>query len=241
SCVDWILGDFVPLLRSLLPAWIIIERYKGLLCEIMNMQQMFSRNFIALASLLSSLVFQVDAATLIPKAIPGGHTITAGDFEIRTFASPSSISPTVTSAQTSAAPWTPTAANLIFNASVPQGEQAQIGWIYPSEGDIKDGTTVHDGYARDVNWFFTPPGGTEQFLGGIFFGPETFLCGVFSGFGIAAVLNVNDLGTYKARWTVEFGQSTQPDAPVDHSGCGPQPFDNKTVEFERYWEVVEAA
>jgi hypothetical protein len=46
---------------------------------------------------------------------------------------------------------------------------------------------------------------------------------------------------YKARWSVEFGKSTQSDAPVDpNSGCGPEPFDSTTVEFERFWEVVEA-
>jgi hypothetical protein len=45
---------------------------------------------------------------------------------------------------------------------------------------------------------------------------------------------------YKGRWVVEFGQSTQPDAPVRDGGCGPDPFDSTTVEFERSWEVVAA-
>ena len=46
---------------------------------------------------------------------------------------------------------------------------------------------------------------------------------------------------YTGRWNVEFGQSTQPDAPIDpSSGCGPEPFDIMTVEFVRTWEVVPA-
>jgi hypothetical protein len=129
----------------------------------MNMQQMFSRNFIALASLLSSLVFQVDAGSLIPKGIPGAFTITAGDFEIQTSTTPGHISPMVTSAQTSTVPWIPTAYNLIFNTTVPQGTLAQLGW---RDYGPSDGTTIFDGYARNVTIFFTPPGGTEQDTGG---------------------------------------------------------------------------
>ncbi|KAJ7275695.1 hypothetical protein C8J57DRAFT_225610 [Mycena rebaudengoi] len=202
---------------------------------------MFSRNFIALASLLSSFVFQVDAGSLIPKAIAGDFTITAGDFEIQTFVSPSRILPIVASAQTSAAPWTPTAENLIVNTTVPQGEPALFGWIFPSEEGIEDGTAVLDGFAKIIAVFFTPPGGTEQFVFSLSVGPDTGLCGIITGFGIAAVSDSNDLGTYNARWIVEFGQSTQPYAPVDpNSGCGPEPFDSTTVEFERSWEVVEA-
>ncbi|KAJ7906450.1 hypothetical protein B0H13DRAFT_1880606 [Mycena leptocephala] len=67
-------------------------------------------------------------------------------------------------------------------------------------------------------------------------------CGFFPGFGLAGVLDSSVLGTYTGRWIVEFGESTQPYAPVDpESGCGPEPFNMKTVEFVRTWEVVEAA
>jgi hypothetical protein len=50
------------------------------------------------------------------------------------------------------------------------------------------------------------------------------------------------LSRYKARWIVEFGQSIEPDAPIDpDSGCGAEAFNITTVEFERTWEVVKAA
>jgi hypothetical protein len=58
---------------------------------------------------------------------------------------------------------------------------------------------------------------------------------------IVGLLLIISLTRYKARWSVEFGQSSQPDAPVNpDSGCGPVPFDTTTVEFERSWEVVAA-
>ncbi|KAJ6529806.1 hypothetical protein B0H19DRAFT_1082914 [Mycena capillaripes] len=48
--------------------------------------------------------------------------------------------------------------------------------------------------------------------------------------------------SYTGRWVVDYGGSTQPDAPVDpDSGCGPAPFSLTTVEFVKTWEVVEAA
>ncbi|KAJ7276605.1 hypothetical protein C8J57DRAFT_1466103 [Mycena rebaudengoi] len=209
---------------------------------------MFSRNFIALASLiLSSLVIRVDAGTLIPKAISGSRTgsfipkiISNGKFEIKTIAPPGGISRIVTSAQTSIAAWVPTAANLIVTTgTVFQGELAKVGWIW--EG-IPDGSVLFDGFEKNITAFYTPPGGTEEVLWSTSVGPDTNLCGIFPGFGFSVALDSNDLGTYKARWIVEFGQSTQPDAPVDpNSGCGPEPFDSTTVDsFERYWEVVEA-
>ncbi|KAJ7275694.1 hypothetical protein C8J57DRAFT_1589762 [Mycena rebaudengoi] len=207
---------------------------------------MFSRNFIALASLiLSPLVFRVDAGSLISKVITGGRAgsfipkiIASDKFEIQTIVPPRGRSTIVTSVQTSTAPWTPTAKSLIVNTTVPQGEPAQLGWVFESIGD---GPVVFDGFKKNVSVFYTPPAGTEQFIFGLSFGPDTGLCGNINGFGIAAVLDSNDLGTYNARWIVEFGQSTQPYAPVDpNSGCGPEPFDSTTVEFERSWEVVEA-
>ncbi|KAJ7276606.1 hypothetical protein C8J57DRAFT_1223346 [Mycena rebaudengoi] len=207
---------------------------------------MFSRNFIALASLLSSLVIQVDAGSLIPKAaVTGGFTgsfgpkVISGDFEIQSSATPSRISPIGTSAQTSIAPFPPTAENLIFNTTVPQGEPALLGWIFSG---TFDGSIVFDRFARNITVFYTPPAGTEQFVFSLFnIPPDIGFCGFFPGVFFAGILDSNDLGTYNARWIVEFGQSTQPDVPVDpHSGCGPVPFDSTTVEFERSWEVVEA-
>jgi hypothetical protein len=130
----------------------------------MNMQQMFSRNFIALASLLSSLVFQVDARSLIPKAIPDGPTIvTSGDFEIQTPATLSRILPIGASAQTNIVPFNPTAANLIVNTTVPQGTPAALGWIF--DGTL-DGSIVFDGFAKNITMFATFPGQAEEFIFG---------------------------------------------------------------------------
>ncbi|KAJ6479119.1 hypothetical protein C8R45DRAFT_933898 [Mycena sanguinolenta] len=73
-------------------------------------------------------------------------------------------------------------------------------------------------------------------------GPDTTdFCGIFSGYWVEGVIDSSVLGTYAARWTIEYGQSTQPDAPVDPtSGCGPDLFNMTTVEFTRNWEVVAA-
>jgi hypothetical protein len=57
---------------------------------------------------------------------------------------------------------------------------------------------------------------------------------------LLALILIISLTRYNARWVVEFGHSTQPDAPVRDGGCGPDPFDSTTVEFERSWEVVAA-
>ncbi|KAJ7244106.1 hypothetical protein C8J57DRAFT_1525377 [Mycena rebaudengoi] len=206
---------------------------------------MFSRNFIALAALiLSSLILRVDAGSFIPKAIAGDRIkIIANDkFKIQTIAPPSGISRIVTSAQTSIAAWVPTAADLIFETGpVPQGELAQVGWMFPSQDGIEDGTLFFDGFEKNITAFYTPPAGTEQWLFSFLVNPDDGFCGRIPGIGFGALVDSNDLGTYKERWLVEFGQSTQPDAPIDpNSGCGPEPFDSTTVEFERYWEVVAA-
>ncbi|KAJ7275686.1 hypothetical protein C8J57DRAFT_1223848 [Mycena rebaudengoi] len=207
---------------------------------------MFSRNLIALTFLiLSALVFQVDAGSLIPKVTAADFTgvkVIAGDkLEIQTSAAPDRISPILTSAQTSIAPWTPLAENLIVNTTVPQGETAQVGWRFSDADGAAKGDVVHDGFAKNITMFVTPPGSTEEVLFGLEVNPDTHLCGILSGVGFWLFVDATDLGTYKARWNVEFGQSTQPDAPIDpDSGCGPLPFDSTTVEFVRYWEVVEA-
>ncbi|KAJ7275826.1 hypothetical protein C8J57DRAFT_1505131 [Mycena rebaudengoi] len=158
---------------------------------------------------------KLDAGSLIPKVIAGDHT---------GYSIPNIIASDKIEIQSIAPPSAPSAENLIVNTTVLQGEPSFVGWIWE---DIPDGSTVFDG--------------TEIWLFTTWVNPETGFCGISPGFGAAAVLNSNDLGTYKARWSVEFGKSTQSDAPVDpNSGCGPEPFDSTTVEFERFWEVVEA-
>ncbi|KAJ7244095.1 hypothetical protein C8J57DRAFT_1556100 [Mycena rebaudengoi] len=204
---------------------------------------MFSSNFIALASLLSLLVFQVDAGSLIPKAITRGYTIISSDkFEIQTPATPSRISPIGTSAQTSIAPFNPTAPNLIVNTTVPQGTQAELGWIFDG---IPNSGVVFDGFAKNITVYFTAPGQDEEFIFSFSNEPSPDdprfdFCGYFPGLWLYVPIDSDVLGTYKGRWVVKFGQSTQPDAPVSEHGCGPLPFDNTGVEFERSWEVVAA-
>ncbi|KAJ7259648.1 hypothetical protein C8J57DRAFT_1515020 [Mycena rebaudengoi] len=181
----------------------------------MSKQQVFSLNLLALASLLNSLVFQVDAASLIPKAITGDSTIISGGFEIQTAATPSRISPIGTTPQTSIAPFTPTDENLIFNTTVHQGESASLGWIFYF---TLDGSTVFDGFAKTISVFFTPPGDTEKIVFSVSVGPNddplSDFCGFWPGYWIAGAIPSDDVGMYNARWSVEFDQSTQPDAPL---------------------------
>ncbi|KAJ7704038.1 hypothetical protein B0H17DRAFT_1326743 [Mycena rosella] len=195
-------------------------------------------NFTKIVLLSISLALQVRAGPSFPK-------VNAGDFELiqATTTAPSRLLanadiPTV-------GPFVPSADNLIVNTTVPQGEFADLGWIFASVGDNTD-PAVFDGFAKNITVLYTPPGGVEQFVFGIITGPEIAggdgFCGFFPGFWIEGVLDSSDLGTYTGRWIVEFGESTQPDAPVDpDSGCGPEPFNITTVEFVRTWEVVEAA
>ncbi|KAJ7453755.1 hypothetical protein FB451DRAFT_1280731 [Mycena latifolia] len=197
-------------------------------------------NFTKIVFLSTSLALQARAGPSFPK-------VNAGDFELiqATTAAPRRLLanvdiPTVP-------PFVPSADNLIVNTTVPQGEFADLGWIFPSVGDNTD-PAVFDGSSINVTVLYTPPGGVEQFVFGIDSGPETpqpvgvGFCGFFPGFWIEGVLDSSVLGTYTGRWIVEFGESTQPDAPVDpDSGCGPEPFNITTVEFVRTWEVVEAA
>ncbi|KAJ7617338.1 hypothetical protein FB45DRAFT_1034630 [Roridomyces roridus] len=194
---------------------------------------MYFSNLAKLAVLAASLALQVCAALPAPK-------ITVGDFEVVQGKSPVSI---VHRRQTppTVGPFVPTAANLIFNTTVPQGTFADLGWKFNDVGDDSD-PAVFDGFAKNISVFYTPPGEEEQFIFGIEsgFDPETF-CGFFPGDFAEGVLPSNTLGTYKGRWTVEFGTSADPSAPVDpQSGCGPQPFDIQFKEFKRTWEVVPA-
>ncbi|KAJ7111043.1 hypothetical protein C8R44DRAFT_799845 [Mycena epipterygia] len=201
---------------------------------------MHFRNFTKIVLLSTALALQARARHSFPN-------VNAGDFELiqTTTAAPSRLLanvdiPTVP-------PFVPSAHNLIVNTTVHQGEPALLGWIFPSVGNNTD-PAVFDGSSINVTVLYTPPGGVEQAVFGIDSGPETpqpvgvGFCGFFPGFFIAAVLNSSVLGTYTGRWIVEFGESTQPYAPVDpNSGCGPEPFNIKTVEFVRKWKVVEAA
>ncbi|KAF7340567.1 hypothetical protein MSAN_02128200 [Mycena sanguinolenta] len=138
-------------------------------------------------------------------------------------------------------PFYPTAANLVFNTTVPQGVRAVLGWTDTIIPGIPPSTNVFDGSARNLTMFYTPPGGVETYRGGFFNGPRTDFCGVTPGATFMAYIDSSVLGTYTGRWVVEFGQSTDPDAPVDpKTGCGPLPFTTNGVEFVRTWEVVAA-
>ncbi|KAJ6557548.1 hypothetical protein B0H19DRAFT_1376266 [Mycena capillaripes] len=172
-------------------------------------------NLAKILLLSTSLALQASAGPSLPK-------VTQGNFPL--------------------APRSSTEANLIVNTTVPVGKPSFVGWIFDTVGD--NSAPVFDGFAFNITVFFTPPDGEEELLVGLESGPEIVpggFCGFFPGFGFAAVLDEEDIGTYSGRWVVQFGQSTQPYAPVDpETGCGPEPFDIKTVEFVKTWEVVEA-
>ncbi|KAJ7930931.1 hypothetical protein B0H13DRAFT_2309238 [Mycena leptocephala] len=191
-------------------------------------------NFTKFVLLTTSLALQVCAGASFPK-------VTAGDFELiqSTTAAPSRLRanadiPTV-------GPFVPSADNLIVNTTVPQGEFAGLGWAFPSVGNIS-GSAVFDGFAKNITVLYTPPGGVEHIATGPAIDAGDAFCGFVPRFAVEGVLDSSVLGTYTGRWIVKFGESTQPDAPVDPgSGCGPEPFNITTVEFVRTWEVVEAA
>ncbi|KAJ7238726.1 hypothetical protein C8J57DRAFT_1246419 [Mycena rebaudengoi] len=60
-------------------------------------------------------------------------------------------------AQTSTAPWTPTAENLVVKTTAPQGEPSIVGWIFPSVDGTDDGTPIFDGFVRKISIFFKLP------------------------------------------------------------------------------------
>ncbi|KAJ7458211.1 hypothetical protein FB451DRAFT_1273928 [Mycena latifolia] len=190
-------------------------------------------NLAKIFLLSTSLALQASAGPSHPK-------VTAGNFPlVQTSAAGTGPSRLLASA---GPPFVPTEANLIVNITVPVGEPSLVGWVFDSVED--NSAPVFDGFTINVTVFFTPPGGEEEFLLGIESGPEIGpggFCGFLPGFGVVAVLDEEDIGTYTGRWTVEFGQSTHPYAPVDpDTGCGPEPFNSRTVEFVKTWEVVEA-
>ncbi|KAJ6452442.1 hypothetical protein C8R45DRAFT_1040662 [Mycena sanguinolenta] len=155
-------------------------------------------------------------------------------------------------------PFVPTADNLIFNTTVPQGVNAVLGWVDTIIPGVPPFENVFDGSAKNITMFYTPPGGVEKPLIGFFSGPSTGFCGVTPGSSSETFIDSSVLGTYECdlgyvmcplltesrytgRWVVEFGQSTDPDAPIDpKTGCGPLPFTTGGVEFVRTWEVVAA-
>ncbi len=110
--------------------------------------------FSKIVLLSISLALQAHAGPSVPKVI-------AGDFELIQTTVPSSRLlanakiPTV-------GPFVPSEANLIVNTTVPQGEFADLGWVFPSVGN--DTEPVFDGFAKNISVFFTPPGGVEQFV-----------------------------------------------------------------------------
>ncbi|KAJ7237046.1 hypothetical protein B0H12DRAFT_1238358 [Mycena haematopus] len=190
-------------------------------------------------SKFTKFVFLSIALTLQARAGPSFPKVTAGDFEL-IHAATTVSSRSVTDNIPTIGPFVPTAANLIFNTTVPQGGTANIGWIFPSVGN--NILAEFDGFAKNITILFTPRA-TSSWIGP--FGPGVNstdgFCGIYPGYFLEGFLPTSVLGTYQGRWIVEYGESTRPHAPVDPmSGCGPEPFDSKTVEFVRTWEVVAA-
>ncbi|KAJ6452431.1 hypothetical protein C8R45DRAFT_1223487 [Mycena sanguinolenta] len=194
-------------------------------------------------SSLSKIALLSTALALQARAGPAFPQITKGDFGIiqGNTAASNPLLATAGDIPTTG-PFVPTADNLIVNTTVPQNVNAALGWIFDSVPGVTPYFPVFDGSAYNVTVFYTPPGGVETWIFGIDTGPDTTdFCGIFSGYWVYGVMDSSVLGTYGARWTIEYGQSTQPDAPVDPtSGCGPDPFNMTTVEFTRSWEVVAA-
>jgi hypothetical protein len=129
----------------------------------MNKQPMLSRTFIALASLLSSLVFQVNAGS--QAGATGSFQLFSGNFEVQTSVIPSHVSPIGTVAAR-IAPWAPADENIIFVAPVSDGDipgRAIVGWTFPPNGQ-EVGTPSLDGWARNITLYYTPPSGIEEWV-----------------------------------------------------------------------------
>ncbi|KAJ6479004.1 hypothetical protein C8R45DRAFT_1216358 [Mycena sanguinolenta] len=135
----------------------------------------------------------------------------------------------------------PKASNLIFNTTVPQGVNATLGWLFDSVGDNSN-PIAFDGSQKNITILYTPPSGVEEFVLNFNVGPgPNGFCGTFPGTTLQKPIDSSVLGTYTGRWVIEYGQSTDPDAPTDpESGCGPLPFNMTNTEFVRTWEVVAA-
>ncbi|KAJ7609411.1 hypothetical protein FB45DRAFT_876513 [Roridomyces roridus] len=135
-------------------------------------------------------------------------------------------------------PFVPSLENIIFEPPSSLGHHGSLGWAFPGSAN-EIGRNFFDGFSRNITIMVTPPGGAEQFLVGMASGPAHGFCGFTPGSASRGLLNSFIAGNYTARWIVEFGQSSQPDAHVDRrTGCGPEPFNLTTVEFARSWQVV---
>ncbi|KAF7341650.1 hypothetical protein MSAN_02063000 [Mycena sanguinolenta] len=135
----------------------------------------------------------------------------------------------------------PKPSNLIFNTTLPQGVNATLGWLFDSVGDNSN-PIAFDGSQKNITILYTPPGGVETFVLNFNVGPgPNGFCGTFPGTTLQEPIDSSVLGTYTGRWLIDWGHSTQPDAPTDpESGCGPLPFTMNNTEFVRTWEVVAA-
>ncbi|KAJ7717500.1 hypothetical protein B0H14DRAFT_3011802, partial [Mycena olivaceomarginata] len=116
----------------------------------------------------------------------------------------------LTAETTRAVPWALSEDNLLYNTTaVPQGELAVFGWGY--SGTFGDPPLV-TGLAENVTMLVTPPGVYVMIFSYVT-GPTSDLCGFFPGHWAFSVVDSSVLGTYKGRWIVDYGGSTQPDAP----------------------------
>ncbi|KAJ6452506.1 hypothetical protein C8R45DRAFT_945735 [Mycena sanguinolenta] len=207
-------------------------------------------NFCKFVFISTALALQAHAAS--PPIIKGDFEIIEG-----TTAAPRSRLLATGADIPTIGPFVPTATNLLFNTTVPQNVDANLGWIFDTV-DTPNGEAF-DGFSKNITVFYTPPNGIEIFVFRrvvsrylLAVGPTDpdVFCGIFSGFFIEGIIDSSVLGTcalsiwstrYTGRWVIEYGESTQPDAPIDPtSGCGPLPFNLTTVEFVRTWEVVGA-
>ncbi|KAJ6451901.1 hypothetical protein C8R45DRAFT_945935 [Mycena sanguinolenta] len=188
---------------------------------------MYVSNFAQIFLLSTTLALRAGADPSSPLIVKGEFDLIQGS----TAATPGRLA-TADDIPTTG-PFVPKAANLIVNTTVPQGTFADFGWIFDSVEGVTPGTAVFDGSAFNISMFYTPAGGVEIRIS-IITGPNigTGFCGFSSGSFTEALIPSDVLGTYTGRWVIEYGQSTQPDAPVDpDSGCGPLPFTTMNKEF----------
>ncbi|KAJ7605205.1 hypothetical protein FB45DRAFT_1069578 [Roridomyces roridus] len=191
-----------------------------------------------------SIVFVLLGASLpaLTQASPNPKP-TAGNFPIVNSPVGAAPAPDTDAGIPIVCPFVPSPDHLIVNTTIAPGDIAFLGYqfrIIPSvnkEGNLQ----VFDGTAKNITTFYAPPGGPEQWLGGFESGPPIdSTCGFFSGMAFySMIMDTSVVGTYRGRWVFEFGSSAQPHAPLSQTtGCGPEPFDIKRVEFVREWEVV---
>ncbi|KAJ6479149.1 hypothetical protein C8R45DRAFT_933927 [Mycena sanguinolenta] len=142
---------------------------------------------------LSNIVFLGVVLALQARAGPAFPHITKGDFSIIQGSTGTAAPSALLATPPTVGPFVPTAANLIVNTTVAQGVDAALGWIFDTVPGVTDGSPVFDASAfNDCHW------------------PDlTDFCGFGSGFWLAGVIDSSVLGTYAARWTIDYGQSTQ--------------------------------